>query len=51
MNQFNAVRATAEGGAGNPEGAEANVSNFMQCVHDVTKHSKANCAASYTQAF
>ena len=35
MNQFNMARLTPDGGAGNPEAAEAPVSNFLQCIHDV----------------
>ena len=51
MQQFNSARLTPNGGAGNPEAAESQVSNFLQCVHDVTRFSKANCSNQYTMAF
>mmetsp|Transcript_2207 Transcript_2207/g.2900 ORF Transcript_2207/g.2900 Transcript_2207/m.2900 type:complete len:107 (-) Transcript_2207:119-439(-) len=51
MGQFRQARLTPDGGAGNPEAAEAPVSNFLQCVHDVTKFSKANCTTQYQSAY
>ena len=51
MDKFNAVRLTPAGGAGNPEASEAQVSNFLQCMHDVTKYSKTACSSSYQLAF
>ena len=51
MGAFKASRLAADGGAGNPEASEGHVSNFLQCMHDVTKHSKANCGAQYANAF
>ena len=35
MGAFRQARLSPDGGAGNPEAAEASVSNFLQCVHDV----------------
>ena len=35
MSTFSAARLNPDGGAGNPEGSEAQVSNFLQCVADV----------------
>ena len=51
MSAFKATRLAADGGAGNPEASEGTVSNFLQCMHDVTKHSKANCAPQYASAY
>ena len=51
MQQFNKARLSPNGGAGNPEAAEAQVSNFLQCVHDVTRFSKSNCQNQYSLAF
>ncbi|CDW90090.1 UNKNOWN [Stylonychia lemnae] len=48
---FVLCRATPAGRLGDPELCEGKVANFLQCYHDMVKHTSASCQNQYKGAY